>query len=98
LSDVISEPECHGDAVAKNASVEVNFGQRDDVSNHLLEFGSEVSLKLEIDAEVPSGLDRAKVRTLLENANTLDSSTSWSGKFVKGSTIFVACSAMSPQW
>jgi hypothetical protein len=57
-----------------------------------------VSLKLEIDAEVPSGLDRAKVRTLLENANTLDSSTSWSGKFVKGSTIFVACSAMSPQW
>jgi uncharacterized protein len=33
--------------------------------------GSEVSLKLEIDAEVPSGLDRAKVRTLLENANTL---------------------------
>ena len=33
--------------------------------------GSEVSLKLEIDAEVPSGLDRAKVRTLLENASTL---------------------------
>ncbi len=33
--------------------------------------GSEVSLKLEIDAEVPSGLDRAKVRTLIENANTL---------------------------
>lgn len=33
--------------------------------------GSEVSLKLEIDAEVPAGLDRAKVRTLLENANTL---------------------------
>jgi hypothetical protein len=33
--------------------------------------GSEVSLKLEIDAEVPSGLDRAKVRTLLENATTL---------------------------
>ena len=32
---------------------------------------SEVSLKLEIDAEVPSGLDRAKVRTLIENANTL---------------------------
>lgn len=32
--------------------------------------GSEVSLKLEIDAEVPSGLDRAKVRTLIENANT----------------------------
>lgn len=33
--------------------------------------GSEVSLKLEIDAEVPSGLDRAKVRTLIENATTL---------------------------
>lgn len=33
--------------------------------------GSEVSLKLEIDAEVPTGLDRAKVRTLIENANTL---------------------------
>jgi len=33
--------------------------------------GSEVSLRLEIDAEVPTGLDRAKVRTLLENANTL---------------------------
>ena len=33
--------------------------------------GSEVSLKLEIDAEVPNGLDRSKVRTLLENANTL---------------------------
>ena len=32
--------------------------------------GSEVTLKLEIDAEVPSGLDRAKVRTLIENANT----------------------------
>jgi predicted AAA+ superfamily ATPase len=33
--------------------------------------GSEVSLKLEIDAEFPSGLDRAKVRTLMENATTL---------------------------
>ena len=33
--------------------------------------GSQVSLKLEIDAEVPSGLDRAKVRTLVENATTL---------------------------
>jgi predicted AAA+ superfamily ATPase len=33
--------------------------------------GSLVKLKLEIDAEVPSGLDRAKVRTLVENANTL---------------------------
>ena len=33
--------------------------------------GSEVTLKLEIDAEVPTGLDRAKVRTLIENANTL---------------------------
>ena len=33
--------------------------------------GAEVSLRLEIDAEVTSGLDRAKVRTLLENAGTL---------------------------
>lgn len=33
--------------------------------------GSQVSLKLEIDADVPEGLDRSKVRTLLENANTL---------------------------
>ena len=33
--------------------------------------GSEVSLKLETDADVPGGLDRAKVRTLMENATTL---------------------------
>jgi hypothetical protein len=33
--------------------------------------GSRVALRLEIDAEVPGGLDRAKVRTLIENANTL---------------------------
>ncbi|MDQ6436331.1 DUF499 domain-containing protein [Mesorhizobium sp. LHD-90] len=33
--------------------------------------GSDVSLKLEIEAEVTSGLDRSKVRTLLENATTL---------------------------
>jgi predicted AAA+ superfamily ATPase len=33
--------------------------------------GSKVTLRLEIDAEVPGGLDRAKVRTLIENANTL---------------------------
>ncbi|WP_301591912.1 DUF499 domain-containing protein [Sabulicella glaciei] len=33
--------------------------------------GSEVTLKLEIDAEVPKGLDRSKVRTLMENAATL---------------------------
>lgn len=33
--------------------------------------GSDVALKLEIDAEVPGGLDRAKVRTLMENATTL---------------------------
>jgi hypothetical protein len=33
--------------------------------------GSKVTLRLEIDAEVPNGLDRAKVRTLVENANTL---------------------------
>jgi hypothetical protein len=33
--------------------------------------GSKVKLRLEIDAEVPGGLERAKVRTLIENANTL---------------------------
>ncbi len=33
--------------------------------------GSEVKLRLEIEAEVPAGLERAKVRTLIENANTL---------------------------
>ncbi len=33
--------------------------------------GSDVTLKLEIDAEVPGGLDRSKVLTILENANTL---------------------------
>ena len=33
--------------------------------------GAEVSLRLEIDAEVPDGIDRSRVRTLLENANTL---------------------------
>jgi uncharacterized protein len=33
--------------------------------------GAEVSLRLEIDAEVPEGFDRSKVRTLLENASTL---------------------------
>ena len=33
--------------------------------------GADVSLKLEIDAEVPGGIDRAKVRTLIENATTL---------------------------
>jgi predicted AAA+ superfamily ATPase len=33
--------------------------------------GSRVKLRLEIEADVPSGLERAKVRTLVENANTL---------------------------
>lgn len=33
--------------------------------------GSEVRLRLEIEAEVPSGLERSKVRTLIENATTL---------------------------
>lgn len=33
--------------------------------------GSDVSLKLEIVAEIPNGLERSKVRTLLENATTL---------------------------
>ena len=34
--------------------------------------GADVSLRLEIDAEVASGLYRSKVRTLMENANTLN--------------------------
>ncbi|OWJ81886.1 DUF499 domain-containing protein [Haematobacter missouriensis] len=33
--------------------------------------GSQVKLRLEIEAEVPEGLERSKVRTLVENANTL---------------------------
>jgi uncharacterized protein len=33
--------------------------------------GATVELKLEIDAEVPNGIDKAKSRTLLENADTL---------------------------
>ena len=33
--------------------------------------GCEVSIKLEIDAEKPGGFERAKVRTIMENANTL---------------------------
>lgn len=33
--------------------------------------GSQVRLRLEIEADVPGGLERAKVRTLVENANTL---------------------------
>lgn len=32
---------------------------------------SQVKLRFEIEAEVPGGLDRTKVRTLVENANTL---------------------------
>ena len=49
--------------------------------------GSEVTLKLEIDAEVPSGLDRAKVRTLIENANTLGSGVGLA-RLVRGSMTF----------
>jgi len=33
---------------------------------------ADVSIRLEIDAESPSGLNRAKVRTLIENATTLN--------------------------
>jgi predicted AAA+ superfamily ATPase len=33
--------------------------------------GASVEIKLEIDAEVPGGIDRSKERTLIENANTL---------------------------
>jgi hypothetical protein len=38
--------------------------------------GSDVSLKLEIDAEIPSGLDRAKVRILFKTKLYFDSLTS----------------------
>ena len=34
--------------------------------------GADVSIRLEIDAEIPSGLDRNRVRTLIENATTLN--------------------------
>lgn len=33
--------------------------------------GADVTIRLEIEAEVPAGLDRGKVRTLIENATTL---------------------------
>jgi hypothetical protein len=33
--------------------------------------GASVELMLEIDADIPSGLDKGKIRTLLENATTL---------------------------
>ena len=33
--------------------------------------GASVELKLEIDADVPDGIDKAKSRTLLENSTTL---------------------------
>ncbi len=33
--------------------------------------GASVELKLEIDAEVPNGIDKSRSRTLLENAGTL---------------------------
>jgi hypothetical protein len=42
-----------------------------EVGQFLMKLNSQVKLRLEIEAEVPSGLDRAKVRTLVENANTL---------------------------
>ena len=51
--------------------------------------GCDVSIKLEIDAEVPDGLDRGKVRTLLENANTLgfiEKDIKWSGGGGLGAT------------
>jgi hypothetical protein len=48
-----------------NQIVEAVVGQITEIS------GSDVSLKFEIDAEVPDGFDRSKVRTILENANTL---------------------------
>ena len=41
------------------------------VAGKALYEGATVELKLEIDAEVPDGIDKAKSRTLLENANTL---------------------------
>jgi len=33
--------------------------------------GADVAIKLEIDADIPSGMDRVKVRTLIENSTTL---------------------------
>lgn len=33
--------------------------------------GATVELKLEIDADIPNGIDKSKARTILENANTL---------------------------
>jgi predicted AAA+ superfamily ATPase len=33
--------------------------------------GADVTLRLEIEADVPAGLDKGKMRTLIENANTL---------------------------
>lgn len=33
--------------------------------------GTSVELKLEIDADVPNGIDKGKSRTLLENTSTL---------------------------
>lgn len=35
------------------------------------EAGADVTLRLEIEADLPNGIDKAKVRTLLENATTL---------------------------
>ncbi len=33
--------------------------------------GATVELKLEIDADAPSGINKSKARTIVENANTL---------------------------
>ena len=52
----------------------------EDIVEHLtIMEGSNVSLKLEIDAEVSSGIDQVKIRTLMENATTLG----FIDKFVK---------------
>ena len=53
-------------ARAMGKVVDAIIGQLTTISN------ATVELKLEIDAEVPSGIDKGKSRTLMENADTLD--------------------------
>jgi len=55
-----------------------------------------VSLKLGIDDEVPSGLDRAKVRTLIENASTLPSAMRSSPCSAAAATISAPAELYSP--
>ncbi|MEI2713686.1 MAG: Swt1 family HEPN domain-containing protein [Nocardioides sp.] len=43
----------------------------DEVISHLVASGAHVSVRVEIEADHPSGFDDAKIRTISENANTL---------------------------